>query len=267
MSLSEKALLLKEDIDKVYDNGYNKGYSWGEEKGYHDGFNKGEDYFFHKVLLNGGKRTDIEYLFSNVLDASKYSFPEGYKPVYTEGLFYKYLGEYLPKGLDYSNITTSSTYPFKYLFYNCSNLKEIYNLNLGTKKIFSLNYTFSYCQQLVRIDTPLVVDSTATFTSAFSGCNKLEEVRFDGGLIGKDISFADCPNLSAESVKSLFKRLGKWTTESAYYKVTVTIKQAAFDRLVAAEPTTEWTNADGEKVQVTWAEYVDNKKWNLTIKS
>lgn len=237
--------------------------------GVNEVYYKGEYNFFHKVLLNGGSRTDIENMFKGSGDLSNYAFPENYKPVYTRSLFNGYKGEKLPKGLNFSNITTSSgTPPFEYLFYNCSNLTEIYDLNIGTKNIFSLNYTFTNCRKLVKIDTPLRIYSSTTFSYTFSSCDALEEVAFIGAKIQKSIDFKSSQNLSVKTVKHIIEWLNAWDeTSSNAYKNTLTLNQKAFDRLVAAEPTTEWADTEGNTTQITWEEYIDNKKWNLSLKS
>lgn len=222
-------------------------------------FDKGAENFFHKVILRNGSRKQIDYLFHQAADASNYTFPSGYKPTSTSYLFYSYKGEYLPKGLDLSSISsTSSTNGYDWLFYGAGDLISIYDVKF-TKVPYRLYYTFASCGDLVNIDSTIPIGESTMFTDPFRQCSSLEEVRFSG-TIGKSFTMSGCPKLSAESVKSIITHLKVGTSTSNIG--TLTLKQAAFDRLVAAEPTVEW---NGE--QVTWEDYLANIKWGLSLSS
>lgn len=220
----------------------------------------------NKVLakvVKDGKRQDCYNLFKESTDLSKYTFPSNFKPKYIEGMFENYNGVELPKGLDMSGAYNYNTSAVGYrsgyrLFYTCTKLEEIYDIKLPALPLYYLY--FQNDEKLKKIGFTIMATEATKFTQTFYRNYELEEVRF-GGIIGTNIDISAAPKLLAESVKSLLTTLKDFTGGSEY-TTTVTLKQAAFDRLVAAEPTVDW---NGE--QVTWEEYVDNKKWNLSLKS
>lgn len=114
---------------------------------------------------------------------------------------------------------------------------------------------FNGCSQLVTIDKIILAEGKVTsFNSAFTSCTKLKNITFEG-VIDKSISFSPCP-LSVESIKSIILALKQFDS----YTYTLTLKSSAFAPLEAEGATAEYNG-----VACTWAELIDNKKWNLTL--
>ena len=88
-----------------------------------------------------------------------------------------------------------------------------------------------------------------------SGNSKLENVVFEG-VIPATISFSSCP-LTVESMKSVITHLKDYSGTESEYTYTVTFKSTAFSALTAEGTTSPNGN--------TWAEYIDDLKWNLTL--
>lgn len=98
--------------------------------------------------------------------------------------------------------------------------------------------------------------SVTEFFNMFGNCTKLANITFEG-VIDKSISFSLSP-LTAESMKSIITCLKDYSGTDDEFTYTVTFKSSAFEALEAEGATAEY---DG--VTCTWAELIDNKKWNL----
>lgn len=142
--------------------------------------------------------------------------------------------------LDISNVSTVQGM-FTYAY-----VTRVPVLNCNSAQYSSLTDLFSNAKYLVSVDEIIIRnDGTNTFSSAFTGCTALKNVKFTG-VIGRSISFSDCP-LSVESLKSIITCLKDYTGGSEY-SYTLTLKSSAFSAL-----------------ESEWAEMIDDKKWNLTL--
>ena len=90
---------------------------------------------------------------------------------------------------------------------------------------------------------------------AFTSCSRLKNIEFDG-VIGRAASFSVSP-LSVKSTKSIITHLKNYAGTDSEYAYTVTFKASAFETLEAEGATSPNGN--------TWAEYIDDLKWNLTL--
>jgi hypothetical protein len=108
--------------------------------------------------------------------------------------------------------------------------------------------------ELVTIDKIIVKDGTPGL--GFAQDLALTNVTFEG-VIGRNINFSASP-LSVESMKSVITHLKDCSGTTSEYTYTVTFKSSAFSVLEAEGATAEYNG-----VACTWAELIDNKKWNL----
>ncbi len=111
------------------------------------------------------------------------------------------------------------------------------------------------CTSLVTIEKIIAVEGNL-WGNSFTRCSKLENIVFEG-VIGNTISFSDSP-LTVESLKSIITHLKDYTATTSEHTYTVTFKASAFEVLEAEGATAEY---NGEAC--TWAELIDNLKWNL----
>ena len=148
--------------------------------------------------------------------------------------------------LDLSNCT-SGNYTF-----DAARITRLPELNMakGTFTCFLRNNI-----NLVTIEKLICSsEGNQNFTQTFNNCSVLKNITFDG-VIGRSISFPASP-LSVASLKSIINCLKDYTGTDEY-TYTVTFKASAFTAL----------EADSEKSPNgnTWAEYIDDLKWNLTL--
>lgn len=92
---------------------------------------------------------------------------------------------------------------------------------------------FNYCINLVIIPK-LIVNENTTFSSAFSYCSKLEEIRFEG-VIGKSIDLHWSTRLSADSMASIIGCLSPTATN-----VTLTISETTRETFKAKFGADTW---------------------------
>lgn len=96
------------------------------------------------------------------------------------------------------------------------------------------------------------------YDRTFNGTNRLENIAFEG-VIGQNISFSLSP-LSVESMKNIILHLNNYAGTSSEYTHTLTLNASAFQALEA-----EGATANYNGVACTWAELIDNLKWNLVL--
>jgi hypothetical protein len=124
---------------------------------------------------------------------------------------------------------------------NATNIQQLCRYNSDITRIPELNISES---------TNLGSDSP------FLGASKLRDLIMTG-VLAKSISFSNCP-LYVTSIKSIISCLKDYSGTDGEYTYTVTFKTSAFNVLESEGSTAEY---NGEAC--TWAELIDNKKWNL----
>ena len=242
MDIAERALQLKSDIDSVYDAG-----------------KKSENDRFWEEFQQGGERKDYNNAFRNW--GSEYLRPK-YKVKVANRLYYQYMfcqcqnlkkveSEYFSFSLPSNVSQTDHAYGHRSLFESCVKLEEVEDLGLRAAIYYR---TWRDCSSLRKISVVRSLKETV-YTTPFTGCTSLTDITFEGE-IGQSLNMADCP-LSKDSFKNLAEHLFDYTgTEE--YTYTLTVNGAAFEVLESEGATAEY---DG--VACTWAELIDNKKWNL----
>ena len=129
-------------------------------------------------------------------------------------------------------------------------------LNVNSTKYSGLTELFNNAKLLVTIDEVVICnDGTNTFSSTFTGCSALKNVKFTG-VIGRSISFSDCP-LSLASMKSIISCLKDYSGTENEFTYTVTFSSACITALEAEGATAEY---NGEAC--TWIDLINYKKWN-----
>ena len=128
----------------------------------------------------------------------------------------------------------------------------------ATKATYFLD-TFYGMIRLVTIDKLIINTDVVTNWSAdiFGNCTRLVNINMEGSVLGKSISFLWCP-LSVESIKSIILCLKDFSGTTSEYTTTITFKTSAFEALEAEGATAEYNGTP-----CTWAELIDNLKWNL----
>lgn len=216
-------------MDEGYTDGYNQGFEHGEVEGIGKGKEQERSFFWGKYQGNGNA---INYAYA--FYGSTWT-DELYKPlkqidgvditfkVYTtcNGM---YQGTYItdtliPIDISGASVGTNTTY----MFYSASRLKKI---------------------------NKLIVKESNVFTSAFGYCKALTDIEFEG-TIGRDISFSDCSDLTAVSLKNIVKHLKDCSGTNPTY--TLTLHSSCWTRL-ANEGNTAPNGKD-------WRTYAEEKGW------
>jgi hypothetical protein len=92
---------------------------------------------------------------------------------------------------------------------------------------------FEYGRNL-KIIRKVIVNELISYGGWFVGCTALEEIRFDG-TIAANISFADCPNLTASSVQSIVSHLKNLVSSDEVGRYTIIFNHTAWDRAMAED--------------------------------
>lgn len=244
MDIAERTLQLKADIDGVHDAG-----------------KKAEQRALWEVLTNNGAKQKYLYTFcEGVWTQENFKPTCNIVPTEADHTFHYHnrggkaydMAEHLEElgvVLDLSNCTSGN-----YTFGNAvvSRLPEL-NMAKGTFTCFVRN-----CTALVTIDKLIVSDAgNQNFTQTFNACSKLKNIIFEG-VIGRSIGFSASP-LTVASMKNIISCLKDYSGD-AEYSYTLTVKSSAFSALEEEGATAEYNGA-----ACTWAELIDNKKWNLTL--
>lgn len=169
---------------------------------------------------------------------------------------------------------TSWQYAFAYNGWTDENYNPIYPIRIGstnTNMYYSsgitdtkvsldasartLNYTFR--DSAIVTIPELIVNESTDINQGFTNATALKNISITG-TIGTNFKISWCP-LSVDSIKSIITALKDYTGISEY-NCTLTVKKSAFGTLEAEGATAEYNG-----VACTWAELIDNKKWNLTL--
>ena len=235
MSLETQSRQLKQDFDDVYEAGKEAEY----------------DAFWDSYQDNGNKRV-YELAFAGTgWKTSNFKPKYPMKPTNASMMFYKANG-LLGEIEEIVNIDFSSCTNFRQAFQNC------HTSRLGVidlRKATDITNTFVNCYNMEKIDK-IIVDESLPATLMFSNDTALKNVIIEGELV-KNFSAGACP-LTVESLKSIITALKDNSGTADEYKYTVTFLASAFETLEAEGDTAEYNG-----VACTWAELIDNKKWNL----
>ena len=220
MNIADKLTTIAENEQKVYDAGYNLG-------DYNHGLQIWQNIFGH-ITDNLYQRV------FQLLDFSNYEFV---KPIAPKGnancslMFCSYKGEYLPKNLDFSGVSSSAN--ITSIFSWATNLLEIPDIGLPAMNSYAEFVHAAY--RLKKIEIMRVHKDTA-FSNAFiySGNMKLEEIYFEGE-IGQNLNFGKCPNLIHNSLMNIIEHLYDYASEGSAETYTLTLGSTNLAKLSSDE--------------------------------
>ena len=163
----------------------------------------------------------------------------------------------------YAGAWTDENYnPIYTIKISSANTNMYYDTNITDTKVpldasgRTLNYTFRD-SDIVTIPE-LIVNESTDLNQAFTSCSKLKNIKITGTL-AKSVTMNSCP-LTVESMKNIILALKDYSGTDNKYTYTTTFKSSAFSALEVEGATAEYNG-----VTCTWAELIDNKKWNLTL--
>lgn len=215
-------------------DGYNDGYGKGKTDGYGEGYEKG---FVDGEAASGGGDTATKY--ATQLNRSFYNadFPEGYElAVDVHGT--TNLAEMFRNAIGLEKLTVrcpeSAVIAANYFLYTtttrASSLEEL-TLPDGIKFSNFANFA-SRCSKLKTINGKIDLGRSSSNNDCFSYCPELQDIRFVSVSILKDISFAQSPKLSDESITSIINGLSPDAREQ-----TLTVHPDVAARIIGTDIT------------------------------
>ncbi len=218
MSISEKLLIIAENVPKVYEagqkaggdyntaynEGYGKGYTEGEMAGYKSGYADGQsdtpnllEYATNISNLYYGARFPANTEMTIIVpSATNINF-----------LFYNSLG--LTKAT-IKGISDNRKIESQQVFRESTNL-EIIDLSDCLVKLGNAYQMFYKCTALTQIKGELDFSECTNVNNTFVQCRALVEVRIKVNSLSLSISFVNSSNLSADSVQSIIVGLADLT--------------------------------------------------------
>lgn len=177
-------------------------------------------------------------------------------------MFYNYRGKILPRPqyIDMSRVPTNSGDNLyrTFAYWDKGFTTEGYIPDYGIQALVNYRYTYDSATAIKTIQVVRSVENT-TYEGTFQKCSNLTHITFEG-VIGRNISFSDCTKLSAASIKNIAEHLKDNSGTDKEYAYTLTLDSGAF-----AVVESEGATAEYNGLPCTWAELIDNKKWNLTL--
>ncbi len=251
MTIADKLIRAKEDFDRVYEAGYEKGSAEGGggyyDQGYADGKQAEHDAFWGAYQKNGN-RTNYAYAFAGTGGWND----DNFKPKYT---------------IKAEGASWTALY---YAFYqaNISDIKAILEergLTIDTKNAKGLGASFEGCTttNIPTLDVTNCTDfgrtfygaskletvvlenlsGSATFTNTFTNCSNLVNLSVSG-IIGKNgLNLQWSTKLSRDSIVSVVNALSPTTTG-----LTVTLSKTAVE---SAFNDAEWDALESTKTNWT----------------
>lgn len=212
MSIGEKLTKIAENEQKVYDKGYEQGIADQKAEGVN--WDAIQDYgnrrYYRNAFAYWGCK-DIAPKYDVILKdkESANSMFQGCTKLET---------------VDWSKFHLTNVSDLYTTFNNCYCLQNIDTDLATTNTVSAWTHTFSGCKVLKNIQK-IVAQVGHTWNSTFLRCYELADIKFapynaaNGIGIGNDISFADSPKLTRESIESICMALapveGKTLTFSA----------------------------------------------------
>lgn len=260
-----------------YDIAYNEGYQVGYGEGYGTGFNEGQadvgnaygtgynDGYDSGVIE--GKQEQYDEFWDAFLSGSyfvgKFS-GQGWtrntfrpnKDITITGsanncFFFNYCDVDLVEWCRELGITITFKPSFAASMFHGSRFTRLPELDMSIVTAFSS--TFASCERLITIDKLKINNGTATFVLTFSSCYALKNITIEG-IIGKDIDFKACTELSKASITSAMNARSTTAT------FTMTFSKAAVDKAFETaegandgSTSAEWIALDNERPNVTTA--------------
>lgn len=237
---AEKLIQIAENEPKVYEAGKAEGIEQGIEQGIQEGYTKGYE---------AGRKAEYSRFWNGVFNinswAQKFSgtswnddtfYPDRDIRPQTSSAYSLFamcrvtdmVARLKECGvvLDTSGITGRTDNMFNY----CPSITTVPYLDLHNAvwKNGPMSGMFQQCTALVSIEGIYVPNTSKLDSneSAFSGCRKLVEVRFDG-VIAAPLSFGYCTKLSKASITSIINALST-TTSGLTVKLSKTAVDVAF---------------------------------------
>lgn len=268
MSIAEKLTAVAENVQKVHDSGYEKGYRYGYEvgndEGHASGYTDGWDVGYGEGHTNGyaeGKTAEYDAFWDSFKDIKDYAYVFAgemwndvtFKPKHSiicsalnvNNMFYNNACSNIKKTLnDYGVVLDLSKAVSVSTLFSYSSSEELPEIDVSSASVIS--GIFSNMSNLVTIDK-VTFKEGVSFKNAFANTTRLENITIGGTISGSDFDIHWSTKLTAASLASIINALSAETSG-----LTVTM------------PTTAQSNYDAVYGDGAWAQLVATKS-NWTI--
>lgn len=207
MSIADKMLQLKQDIDDAYQAGYDKGVSEG-------GGNSGDSWYdtFWDAIQQNGDRRDYQYAFTGTMGWTDEIFKPKYKFINTTGVYgFSYMFQ-KHKGItkvtkDMFDLDNSISGYYAVYMFDSAEIKEVeYDL----RKASSVQRLF----QNFKGESVTLHNYAHTYDATFGGATNLKHLRWINSSIpttSKGFSLESCTLLDKESIIGTVNILKEYT--------------------------------------------------------
>jgi hypothetical protein len=242
---SEIPSLITQSLSKASQEGYDGGYSAGEEAGRKSEYNE-----FWDGFQNNGKRTDYRHTFAN----NSFVHINPKYVVKSDNSDSMMVNSSNIETVNWEKFDLSNTSSLYNAFGFCRKLKEV-NTDLGLSKSganTAFNSIFRQCGDLTTVKKITAIPS-AVWKDSFELCNNLTSIIFDGEIGSNGLDLHWSTKLDRDSIVSIINALS--TTTSGR---TVTLSEAAVNNafetskgVADGSSSTEWLALAGTKTNWT----------------
>lgn len=261
------------DYDEAYNHGYDDGSTDGYNKGYQIGYDDGNAEGIAEGIEEG-KRAEYDLFWDTFQkNGQRRYYERAFADTTNGGRMWVYGKNYKPK-YPMKPLAAQDMYAYCFLPYEAmaavdfSECKDFYNtfayfaISNADKKFPPIDISsatrtqnlFAWATGIKEIEE-ICVSETTPYSSCFTGTTNLVEVKFNGTIAQKGLSFKDCAKLSKGSIEDVIEHLSDSTDG-----LTVTFSKAAVDK---AYETSEGAN-DGSNSGV-WLDDKLSYRPNWTI--
>jgi hypothetical protein len=194
MTIAEKLTKIAENMQNVYDAGYDTGHKEGK---------KAECEAFWDVFQDNGNRTTYKYAFSENWNDDIFKPKYDIKPTDASVMFINSQIVDLKGCLERQGVVLDTS--------NCTTILQIfqgaktkYIPTLDLRKCTSMSYAFNTAS--IETIEKLIVSETTPLGTSFQYCSGLTTIVIEG-IIGVNVSFGNCSKLTVDSLKSILSAL------------------------------------------------------------
>lgn len=241
MSIAEKLKTIAGNEQKVYDGGVNKGEGniWDLITNYGN-----REFYEYGFKFWGGESFNPPYKITPT-SRSICMFEDTRKLKKIESAYLDLSQVTIGNGADATNNNYAT-------FRRCSSLEEIEDIGMPAGGYYQ---TFGWCPKLHTVAV-MRCKKEGGYSSPFSNSPALKNITIEG-KIGKSITFSYNSLLTIDSLKSIITALFDYSGTENEYTYTITLNNNCISTLE-----TEGASSPNGN---TWIEYIDDKKWNLTV--
>lgn len=263
MTIAEKLVRAKADLDDVFSNGRLYGYGDGMTEGIELGKQQAYDEFWDSFQDNGNRANYQGAFYGRGWNNDTFKPKYDIRPTTIHSLFSlsSVSGDFVELcnnlNIEFDTSKCTTLYAAFNSAYYITRVGVIDGRGITTTSGF--NYTFQYAQSLHTIDK-IIVGENQNFNACFYGTKVLKNISFEG-TIKNSIDFSYCPLTVASVVNVLQHLQGFSAGDAGFQKYTLTFStttKALLDEVQANDP-----NGYIPELMDDWRTYITMLGWNI----